>query len=320
MRAVQIHGYGGPDVLQVEEATRPAPAEDELLIRVHAAGVNPLDWKLRSGFYKLPLEFRERAGYTPQPSGPFPFIPGFDMAGVVEATGASVKEFAPGDKVYASPMGGGYAEYVAVAAHDAAHMPQSLDFVPAAAMPVASATAWQALFETMKLEAGHRLLIHGAAGGIGSFAVQLAKWRGAHVIGTASTQKLEYLRQLGADEVIDYTSTRFEEVVSGVDAVLDIVGGDIQRRSLRVLKPDGVLVTIGGPLSPVSDPEHHANIRIADMARPLGQVLAQLARLVDGGHLKPYVSVVFPLQEAHRAHRLIESRHALGKIVLQVRE
>jgi NADPH:quinone reductase-like Zn-dependent oxidoreductase len=324
MNAVQIQGYGGPEMLHYEEVARPTHGEGEVLIRVHAAGVNPLDWKVRSGHAQLPIEWRVRAGYAPLRSSPtFPIIPGFDVAGVIEVISADVRDFELGDEVYASPKIGGYAEYVAVAAHDVAHKPQTLDFIQAAAMPVAAVTAWQALFDSMQLKPGQTLLIHGAAGGIGTFAVQLAKWQGAHVIGTASAHNLEYLRQLGADETIDYTTTRFEKVVREVDAVLDVVGGETRQRSRGVLKPDGVLVTIRGSILPTIlptiDEAEQANWYLAGMIRPIAGPLAELARLVDAGYLMPYVSVILPLHEARQAHVLSESRHVRGKIVLQVR-
>jgi NADPH:quinone reductase-like Zn-dependent oxidoreductase len=320
MNAVLLYGYGGPEMLRYEEVARPTPEEGEVLIRVHAAGVNPLDWKVHSGYAPLPVIWSMRAGYAPLRSpDTFPVILGFDVAGVVEAVGAAVQDFVVGDEVYASPKIGGYAEYVAVAAHDVARKPHTLDFIEAAAMPVAAVTAWLALFEAIQLKPGQTLLIHGAAGGIGTFAVQLAKWQGAHVIGTASGHNFEYLRQLGADGVIDYTTTRFEEVVNAVDAVLDMVGGETQQRSWSVLKSDGVLVTIGDPIFPIIEEAHRVNFHLAGLDRPIGAQLVELARLVDAEQLKPFVSTVLPLQEARQAHLLIESRHTRGKIVLQVR-
>jgi NADPH:quinone reductase-like Zn-dependent oxidoreductase len=320
MNAVLLYGYGGPEMLRYEEVARPTPGEGEVLIRVHAAGVNPLDWKVRSGYNRLPLDWTMRTGYAPLRSpDTFPVILGFDVAGVVEAVGAAVRDFVVGDEVYAAPKLGGYAEYVAVVAHDVAHKPHTLDFIEAASMPVAAVTAWQALFETIRLKPGQTLLIHGAAGGIGTFAVQLAKWQGAHVIGTASGHNFEYLRQLGADGVIDYTTTRFEEVVNAVDAILDMVGGETRQRSWAVLKPNGLLVTVSNPLLPIIKETHRTDVYLAGLDRPIAPQLAELARLVDAGHLKPFVSTVLPLQEARQAHPLIESRHTRGKIVLQVR-
>jgi NADPH:quinone reductase-like Zn-dependent oxidoreductase len=319
MKAVQFHSYGGPEVLRYEEVVAPIPKENELLIRVHAVGVNPLDWKVRAGSVQLPIIWRIRDGGAPLLSADaLPFIPGFDVAGVVEAAGAAVESFMIGDEVYGMPTSGGYAEYVAVPARDVAHKPRTLDFVQAAAIPSAAVNAWQGLFEVIQLAAGQTLLIHGAAGGIGTFAVQLAKWRGATVIGTASGDNVAYLRQLGIDEAIDYTKTRFENVVSGVDAILDLVGGETQQRSWPVLKAQGVLATVGGPLSHSSAEANPPHFHVYNTLRPVGQQLVELACLVDGGHLTPFVSTVLPLHEAAKAHLIIQSRHTRGKTVLQV--
>lgn len=243
--SARFHSYGGPEVLRIEDVPIPSVRADEVLIRVHAAGVNPLDWKVRAGYSRLPFDWAMREGYAPlRTPDTLPAIPGFDVAGVVEAVGAAVKNFAVGDEVFAVPKMGGYAAYVAVAAYDVAHKPRMLSFVEAAAMPVSSVVAWQVLFEVMHLQPGQRLLIHGAAGGVGASAVQLAKWRGGHVTGTASENKLSYLRYLGVDEAFDYTTRRFETVMCDVDAVLALIGGETQQRSLAVLKPGSVLVTI----------------------------------------------------------------------------
>jgi NADPH:quinone reductase-like Zn-dependent oxidoreductase len=305
MKAVRIHNYGGPEVLRYEEVPLPTIGEEEVLIRVHAAAVNPLDWKVRSGYFQI---------WSPHT---FPLILGFDVAGVIEAVGTGGTQFAIGDEVYAAPDTGGYAEYVAVRADEVAHKPQTVDDVHAAAMPIAALTAWQALFDAAHLEAGQRVLIQGAAGGVGNMAVQLAKWRGAEVIGTASGYNHAFLRQLGADEVIDYTTTRFETVVSGMDIVLDTVGGETLQRSLTVLKPGGMLVSIVDTPSPEAAAAHGVQQRQVNLQINTGQ-LAELARMVDTGHLKPIVSTVLPLQQARQAHILSEGRHVRGKIVLQV--
>lgn len=306
MKAVRIHRYGGLEVLQYEEAPRPSPQAKEVLIRVRAAGVNPLDWKVR-------------AGYATDWNLTFPLILGYDVAGVIEAVGAEVEHFTIGDEVYAAPDTGGYAEYVAVPASEVAHKPQTLDYVEAAALPIAALTAWQALFEAAQLAPGQTILIHGAAGGVGSMAVQLAKWRGARVIGTASAANLSFLRQLGADEVIDYTATRFETLVHDMDVVLDTVGGETLQRSWPVLKPGGIMVSITEPLSPEMAMAYGVQQREVIIDSLEGQAaLAGLARLVDAGHLKPIVSTLLPLSEVRQAHILSEGRHLRGKIVLQV--
>lgn len=225
MKAVRVHNYGGPEVLHFEDAPRPTPDRGELLVKVHAASVNPIDWKIRAGYMKeyIPL--------------PLPYIPGFDVSGVVESVGAGVTKFKKGDEVYSRPDvaahgHGGYAEYVTVKETETALKPKSVDHVNATTIPVGAVTAWRALFDTGGLEKGQRVLIHGAAGGVGSFAVQLAKWKGAYVIGTASGKNQAFLKELGVDEAIDYQKTRFEEVVRDVDVVFDTIGGETQRAIL----------------------------------------------------------------------------------------
>src|SRR5438067_13066074 len=237
MKAVRVHNYGGPEVLRFEDAPRPTPGSDELLIRVHAASVNPIDWKVRAGYMK---------DYIPLP---LPFIPGWDVSGVVEAVGSGVTTFKKGDEVYARPDVtahgyGAYAEYVVAKETETALKPKSIDHVHATTIPVGAVTAWRALFDTAGLKEGQKVLIHGAAGGVGSFAVQLAKWKGAHVIGTASIRNQAFLRTLGADETIDYQNRRFEEAVHDVDVVFDNIGGDTQQRSWQTLRKGGILVVI----------------------------------------------------------------------------
>ena len=310
MKAVQVHNYGGPEVLHFEDAPRPTPGSGELLIKVHAASVNAIDWKARAGYLKdvFPL--------------PLPYIPGWDVSGIVEAVGSGVTKFKKGDEVYARPDAarngkGTYAEYVVVKETEAALKPKSIDHVHAAAIPVVALTAWQALFDKAGLSKSQRILIHGAAGGVGSFAVQLAKWKGAHVIGTASARNQAFLRQLGVDEPIDYEKTRFEDVVHDVDVVLDPIGGDTQKRSWKTLKKGGILVSIVGQPS-AEEPKNHG-VRSAFLSAQGGSsLLAELATLVDSGKIKPIVETVMPLSEARHAHELNETGHARGKIVLEV--
>jgi len=235
MKAIRIHQYGGPEVLAEVEMQRPTPGPNEVLIKVQAASVNPIDWKLRAGYAKevFPLTF--------------PAILGWDISGTVEAAGANVTRFKSGEEVYALIKGGGYAEYAVAKETEVAPKPRTLDHVHAAAVPVAALTAWQALFEVAKLSAGQKVLIHAAAGGVGNFAVQLAKARGAYVIGTASSRNHAFLRELGVDKVVDYQNTRFEEVVHDVGVVLDTIGGETTERSFKVLKPGGILVSIVQP-------------------------------------------------------------------------
>src|SRR5215471_2339159 len=263
MKAVRVHTYGGPEVLRFEDAPRPTPGSGELLVKVHAASVNPIDWKVRAGYMK---------DYIPLP---LPFIPGWDVSGVVEAVGAGVTKFTKGDEVYARPdvahHGGGYAEYVVVKETETALKPKSIDHVHAATIPVGAVTAWRALFDTAGLKKGQKVLIHGAAGGVGSFAAQLAKWKGAYVIGTASTRNQAFLRELGVDEPIDYEKTRFEDVVHDVDVVLDPIGGETQNRSWTVLKKGGILVSI--VVQPSADEAAKHGVRSAFISAQAGSSL-----------------------------------------------
>lgn len=308
MKAVAMHAYGGPEVLKYEDAARPDPATGEVLVRVHAAAVNPVDWKVRAGHLRGFLNYS------------LPLIPGWDLSGVVEATGAGVTDWKQDDAVYARPdlrRNGAYAEYVAVRASELGHKPRSIDHVQASAIPLACLTAWQALFDAGGLKAGQRVLIHAAAGGVGTFAVQLAKWKGAHVVGTASERNHAFLRELGADEVIDYTKTNFEEVVCDVDVVLDTLAGQTRDRSWNVLKKDGILVSILGQPSP--DDAAQRGVRAAGVfVEPNQAQLGEIAKLVDSGKLRPIIETVLPLAQAARAHEMNQTLHTRGKIVLQV--
>ena len=308
MKAVRIHEYGGPEVLRYEDAPRPVVKPDEVLIRVHAAGVNPVDWKVREGHAKSMLKY------------PMPFIPGWDVSGVVQTTGLDTSRLKAGDEVYSRPdisRDGAYAEYIAVRESEVALKPKSVDHVQAAAVPLAALTAWQALFDAAKIEPGQTLLIHGAAGGVGTFAVQLAKLKGARVIGTASKKNHEFLRSLGVDETIDYNTSRFEDVVHGVDAVLDTITGETMERSWQVLKKDGILVSILQPPSQEKAAAH--GVRCAHtFVQPSVPHLNEIAKLLDAGKLKVVVEKVFPLWEARAAQDLSQTGHVRGKIVLRV--
>ena len=310
MKAVRVHKYGGPEVLRFEDVPRPTPGSGELLVKVHAASVNPIDWKIRAGYMK---------DYIPLP---LPFIPGWDVSGVVEAVGPGVTKFKKGDEVYArSDLAahgyGSYAEYVEVKETETALKPRAVDHVHAAAIPVAAVAAWRALFDGAGLKKGQKVLIHGSAGGVGGFAVQLAKWKGAQVIGTASSKNQGFVRELGADETIDYEKTRFEDVVHDADVVLDTIGGDTQKRSWSVLKKGGILVSLVGPPSAEEAAKH--GVRSAFLSAQGGtSVLTELAKLVDSGKIRLIVEKVLPLSEARQAHELSESGHARGKIVLKV--
>jgi NADPH:quinone reductase-like Zn-dependent oxidoreductase len=311
MKAIRIHNYGGPEVLQYEDAPRPKPQAGEVVVRVHAAGVNPIDWKVREGYMK---------DFWPHE---FPLIPGWDLSGVVEEIGpgpAAAGRFKKGDEVYSVPdasRDGAYAEYIVVRESELALKPKSLHHVRAAAVPLAAVTAWQALFDAGQLKRGQRVLIHGGSGGVGHVAVQLAKWKGAHVLATASTKNQELLRELGVDEPIDYTKQKFEDVARDVDLVLDLIGGETQERSWSVLKKGGVLLSLVQP--PSVEKAKALGVRAAFVAgHPSGAQLAEIVNIIDSGKLAPVINRILPLSEARRAHELSQSGHTHGKIVLRI--
>lgn len=314
MKAVRMHAYGDLDVLRYEDAPKPTPAAGEVLIRVHAAGINPVDWKVRRGYLKQMIP------YT------MPLILGWDVSGTIEAVGPGRTDFAVGDAVFSRPdltRDGAYAEYVVVRADEVARKPPSIDHIHAAGVPLAALTAWQVLFDAptpytgANIAPGQTVLIHAAAGGVGSFAVQLAKWKRARVIGTASASNVEFVRSLGADEVIDYRTTRFEDVVRDVDVVFDTVGGDVQERSWNVLRKGGILVSIVGNPSADRAKAHGARAGYV-FVQPSGSQLARIGRLLDEGVIQSVVSKVLPLASAREAHALSEGGHVRGKIVLEV--
>lgn len=305
MKAVRIHKFGGPDVLQFEDVPRPEPGTHQVLVRVHAVGVNPVDWKIREGnFGKIPL----------------PSIMGSDFSGEIEALGPDVTEFRVGEMVFGSVAdeSGSYAQYALAPVAHIVEKPKEIDHVQAAAMPVPSMTAWQALFDHANLAAGQKVLIHAAAGGVGSFAVQFAKWKGAHVIGTASGGNAELVRSFGVDEFIDYRTTRFEEVVRDADVVFDTIGGDTQERSWKVLKKGGVLVSIVQPPSAEAASAHGVRGIFVREDATRNEELTQIAKLVANGQIKVNVETILPLAEARKAQELSQSGHAHGKIVLTV--
>src|SRR3954469_19884534 len=308
MKAAVAHEYGAPEVLKYEDAPRPGPKENELLVRVIACGVNPADPLVISG--RLAKEFGTH----------LPLIPGYDVAGVVEATGAKVTKFKKGDAVYGYALfGGGWAEYAVLAENEAALKPKSATFVEAAAVPLAALTAWQALIDTAKLSAGQTILIHGGSGGVGSFAIQIAKARGAKVIATASTQNQDLLKELGADVAIDYSKTKFEEVAKDVDVVLDTVGRDTLTRSYNVMKKGGYVVSVVAPPSPRDLEEQGLRGSVINM-QPNAQELSEVGRLIDEKKIRVIVSQVLPLTDAGKAHAQIQTLHTRGKIVLKVTE
>ncbi|MEP0817473.1 MULTISPECIES: NADP-dependent oxidoreductase [Trichocoleus] len=249
-----------------------------------------------------------------------PLTLGWDVSGVVEAVGENVNTFKPGDEVYSRPdikRDGAYAEYIAVKASEVAFKPKTVDHIHAAAVPLAGITAWHCLFEAAGLTAGQRVLIHAAAGGVGSYAVQLARWKGAHVIGTASARNQDFLFQLGADEIIDYQTTQFEDVVEPVDVVFDTVGGEVQERSWQVVKPGGILVSVISPPPEEKAAAHQCRSAYV-FIQPRADWLSEIAQLIDSGQVKPIVETVLSLSQAGEAHKLSEGGHTRGKIVLQV--
>jgi len=308
MKAVIAHEFGEPEVLRFEQIPRPEPKENQALVRVIASAVNPADPLTLSGKYAR--EFGTQ----------LPWIPGYDIAGVVEKTGSKVTKLKVGDAVYGYPTyGGGWAEYVTVSEGEVALKPKSLSFVEAAAVPMGALTAWQSLVDTAKLQAGQTILIHGGSGGVGSFGIQIAKARGARVIATASTANQDLLKQLGADESIDYTKTKFEDVAKNVDAVLDPIGRETLARSYGVVKKGGIVMTLVSRPDPAELKKHE--IKGASIAAHAdGEDLTEIAELIDSGKIKPVVTKVLPLSEAIAAQRQAETHHTRGKIVLKIAE
>ena len=322
MKAVRIERYGNEEVMELAEVERPKPGENQLLVKVRAAAVNPVDWKIRDGL-------GEMCGMK------LPIILGCEVAGTVEAVGAEgpgsprdesvrsadrtgIEDFAAGDEVYGylSAHSGGYAEYVAAPASEFVRKPKQIDFDTGASVPVAALTAWQGIFDHGKLAGGQRILITGASGAVGSMAAQLAKNKGAHVIGIGSGRNEEFVRKLGADEFIDYRKAQFEDKVSGVDVVFDTVGGETQERAFQTLKRGGFLVSTVSPPSGAKAKEFGVTVAMVQMM-PNPDQLAEINRLVDSGKLKVRVATVLPLADGKKAHQLSSSGHAGGKIILR---
>lgn len=310
MQAIRVHQYGGPEQLVLERVTRPELQAGEVLVRIHAAGVLPAEWKVRRGMFQrfLPVSF--------------PYIPGSAFAGMVEQTGPGVAGFEPGQAVFGRSNNGTYAEYTTASVDTIAVKPAGLGFDEAAAISGGATVAWAALFENGALQAGQRVLILGAAGGVGSFAVQFARWKGARVIGTTSTANLEFVRSLGAETVIEYTGTPFEQIVHDVDLVLDTVGGETLQRAMEVVRPGGVLVSL---LEPPSQEQARARgIRAmhntVTQPFPSSDLLRTIAELIVGGQISVTLGPVFRLREVARAHELSQRGHGRGRIVLHVSE
>ena len=304
MKAVLINEYGDESVLKYEEVEKPQPKADEVLIKIKIAAVNPVDWKIRDGL-------GEMFGMK------LPLILGCEISGTVESVGANVENFTAGEEVFAylGSHAGGYAEYACAKEIETSKKPKNIDFENAAAIPVGALTAWQAIFDHAKIESGQKILIHGAAGGVGSMAVQFAKWKGADVYATASAKNQQFVKDLGADEFIDYTKTEFETVVRDIDVVFDTVGGDTLKRSFQVLKKGGFLVTTVQP--PPEDLAKKFDVKVAMVnVVPNAEQLAEITELVASGKLRTHVETVLPFSEIVKAHELSKAGRTRGKIVL----
>jgi NADPH:quinone reductase-like Zn-dependent oxidoreductase len=307
MRAIVIQAYGGPEVMKLEDVARPEPAEDEVLIRVVAASINPVDVAIRKG-------------YLAELVGNFPLILGMDASGTVEKVGSKVTKCKAGDPVFAffTLKGeGGYAEFVTAKEDQLAPKPGTVSFAQAAGVGAAGATAWEALVDTANLRAGQMVLIHGGSGGVGHLAIQIAKARGAKVLATASTANQEFLRQMGADVAIDYTRTKFEGVARDVDVVLDTVGRDTLERSYGVVKKGGIIVSIVDEPKPVAL-EAHGIRGVTLRCMPKAGVLEELSKLMEAKKLTPVISQTFPMANVVQAQDQIATGHTRGKIVLKV--
>lgn len=315
MRAIAIDATGGPEVLHVAEIPRPVRISAEFLVKVVAAGVNPVDYKTRSGL-----------GAAAAISA-FPVVLGNDFSGIVVESPYEAHPIKVGDEVYGMTMvprfGGTYAEYAAVPANSLTRKPRSLSHVEAAAVPLAALTAWGAVVDVAKAHEGQRILIHAGAGGVGHFAIQFAAFFGAHVTTTGSTRNVGWLRELGASEVIDYTTTRFEDVVGDLDVVIDLIGNvkdNTGTRSLGVLKPGGLLVNLPtGSWPTMAEDAAAAGIRATGYRVPAdGPTLAVISRLLESGDVRVFVDQVFELDQARAAHEALETGHTRGKVVLKV--
>lgn len=308
MKAIVIEQYGDKEQLKEKEVPAPKINENQVLVEMKATSINPIDWKLREGYLKEMMPFE------------FPIILGWDAAGIIKEVGKNVKNFQVGDAIFSRPATtrfGTYAEYVGIDEELLAKIPENISFEEAASIPLAGLTAWQALFDVAHLEKGEKVLIHAGSGGVGSLAIQLAKEKGAYVATTASEKNHAFLKELGADEVIDYKTTNFEEVLHDYDVVFDTMGGEIQTKSYQVLKKGGRLVTIVN--APDEEKANEYGVTASNVwLQPNGKQLEQLGALLQNGKLKAIVGHVFPFSEQglKEAHALSESHHAKGKIVI----
>lgn len=308
MQAIRVYQYGGPEQLRLEQIPRPVPQDGEVLVRVHATGVLPAEWKMRQGLFQ---HFRPTS---------FPYIPGSALAGVVEEVGPGGTQFQEGQAVFGRTPNGAYAQYATTPVDTLALKPTTLSFDEAATISGGATTAWVALFENGELQSGQRVLIHGAAGGVGLFAVQLARWKGAYVIGTASAGNLAFVRSLGADAVLDYAAASFEQHVREVDLVLDTRGGEILARSLDVVARGGIVVSLLEQPSQEQAAERGIRAMAVAVSSPFPstRLLQEIAQLLEERQLKAIVGKTFPLREARQAHELSQTGHGRGRIVLHI--
>ena len=308
MKAVRIHQYGGVSSLQFEDAPMPICASNEIIIKVIGSSVNPVDWKIRQGQLQAMIKYE------------MPFIPGWDVAGIVHYTGALAARFKVGDAVYSRPdiaRNGSYAEFIVVRESEVALKPKTISFIEAAVLPLAGITAFEALITVGEIAPGQRVLIHAAAGGVGSLAVQIAKAKGAYVIATGSRKNQDLIESLGADEFFDYKTQSLKDSVKNINLVFDTMGGKTQQESWQVMTPNGMLVSIAE--DPEEDVKQWPNLRGAFLfIKPNATVLKQLAQMVDEGLVRPVIGSEFSLKDIQQAHTLSETGHALGKIALYV--
>ena len=309
MKAMRIHRFGGPEVLQLDEVETPEPGQGEVRVRVAAASLNPVDYKMRQG------------GYARLPASALPVTLGRDLCGVVDAVGPNVSHVVPGQPVFAM-LGwdrGAYAEQAILKVGEFAAKPETLTAVDAGSLPLAAMTAWQGLFDQGALRAGERVMIHGASGGVGYLAVQFAHAHGAEVVATGSAANLDWIRSLGADQVIDYKAQRFEDEVRDIDLVFDLIGGDTRARSWQTLKPQGRLVTTVSKEPVEEQAIAQGRKGLLYMAHPDAEQLINVAKMADEGRLQVMVDKTYPLEEAASAHAYLQDGHPRGKIVLEVR-
>ena len=303
MQAARIHDYGDPEQIKIERVPRPEPKTGEVLVRLNAVGVNPADWKMRAGYYRefMPLTF--------------PWTPGIEGAGIVEAVGPDVTTFKPGQAVFGL-INNSYAEYAVAPAKNLYAKPAFLSFEQTASISLGALVAWRAVIEEAAVQPGQRVLVHGGAGGVGIYVVQFACGKGARVTATTSAANADFVRSLGAENVIDYHATKFEDVVKDMDAAIDTVGGDVIERSLRVIRPGGILVTVAGRVDPETGKAR--GVRAVSAGPADTTKLQQIAKMLESKQIAPVVGQVFPLAQARLAQEQSQTGHGRGRIILRI--